>query len=265
MFRPPFHTLLKEKRLSAGFTQKEAAEICGLKCKRWSNLERGYRYPNDKERKRIGRLLRLGNTFVAPPGAVGKLLNSTRALAPNRKPFFPRQDRPTFVRFRAGSRRHPVLIEELTEIVTARPDFAYCEFVCNKISCDSSLETLFLLYLMARHAAPGFFPPSALGRTPNAIVDDRGRTQVGLRPRPCLVFEKKFYFFQVSFSLSRIVRVDILRWNDGWSVLELNGAGHDGREDWCRKEELGIDVTYLSEADVVELCERLLRRSELAV
>ena len=251
MFRPPFHIKMKEKRLTLGLTQRQAAQRCGISRERWSNLERGYRAPNKAEQRILFALLGLGDCFVAPPEVMRRLRNSARTMAPNRKPFLPHQDRPTFVRFRASSRLYPELTTLLLSLVKARSDFTLCEYVCHKISCDSSLESLFLLYLLALGAKPGFYAPAHLGRTPHPIVDDRGRQEVDVCTRPCLMIDQKYYFFQVSFSVSRVVRVDVLRWNEGWSVIELNGTGHDDRLDPWKEQAINLPTTCLTESEVI--------------
>jgi transcriptional regulator with XRE-family HTH domain len=244
---------MKEKRLTLGLTQKQASRRCGISRERWSSLERGYRSPKKAEQRILSALLGLDHCFVAPPEVMRQLRNSALSMAPNHKPFIPHQDRPTFVRFRASSRLYPELTTQLLSLVRTRSDFALCEYVCHKTSCDSSLESLLLLYLLALGAKPGFYAPAHLGRTPHPIVDDRGRQEVDVRTRPCLMIDQKYYFFQVSFSVSRVVRVDVLRWDEGWSVIEIDGSGHDDRLDSWKEQAINLPTMHLTESDLIRI------------
>lgn len=258
MFHPLFHLAMREQRLNLGITQYEAGMRCGLSSNRWSNIECGHRTPTSQEQRRIAIALGLRQGhFVAPRSAILALSNSGSRLAEKFRPFFSHQDRPTFIRFRACQKRFPSLTSDLLAVVSSRSDFALCESLCHLISCDSWLESLHLLYLLACGAEPCLLAPERLGRLSVPVVSDTGRNLRGLNPRPCLVLDGSFYFFQVSFILESLVRVDVLRWDGCWSVLEIDGRGHDSFGDRQRLNGLQLRVERIDERALLELCEEL--------
>jgi hypothetical protein len=226
--------------------------------RRWSALERGYRAPNAKENYQISRLLGLRKCFVTPPKSTQRLLHNGMYLTTVHRPFYPKRDRLTYIRYRTLWKRHPELVRALEIRVLARPDVGLCEEICHRISCDSSLESLHLLYLLASGAKPALHGPETLGRLPQAVTDDRGKELVGLRPRPCLVLDSSYYFFQVSFRFSSVVRYDVLIWDGKWSTVEINGDGHDPTRDHWKAEALGLPMSYLHESQLVLLAEQLV-------
>ena len=257
MFKVPFHIRLKDRRTHLGYTQRKLADSCGLSPGRISNLERGLRNPTVEECRLLDKFLSLGTYFVAPREWYRQMRDNAASHSPRIRAFAPTQDRPTFIRYRACCNAYPFLTKNLLESITARQDFVLCECICHQIPCESALEALFLLYLLARNAKPGFLQPSSLGRTPHPIVDDRGREEIDTKARSCLILDSRYYFFQVSFAVGKTVRVDVLRWDEGWSVIELNGPGHDERQDPWKGSSLELPVHYVSESELVFRCQRL--------
>lgn len=238
-------------------TQRQAAEMIGMSRSRWSNLECGHRRPTNTEIREVSELLGLGDCFV-PPYSINKTLLSNGArLVEYRESYFPHQDRTTHTRYGACRRRVPRLTAELRSLVFDRKDSNACQAMSHRISCDSWLEALYLLYLQASGAKPALIAPETLGRLHQPIVDDTGRRLVGLHPRPCFILDGCFHFFQVSFYLSRVIRVDILRWDGSWSIVELDGMGHVSSNDVDRERLLGLPVTRLRPSDVILFCQDL--------
>ena len=257
MFKPTFFQKMRERRLELSMTQRQAAELIGMSRSRWSNLECGHRRPTDTERREVAELLGLSDCFV-PPYSINKtLLSNGVRLVECRESYFPHQDRSTHTRYGACRSRVPRLTAKLRSIVLDRSDSNTCQAISHRISCESWLEALYLLYLQASGAKPALIAPETLGRLHQPIVDDTGRRLVGLNPRPCFVLDGCFHFFQVSFCLSRIIRVDILRWDGSWSVVELDGMGHISSHDMERDRWLGLPVTRFRSCDVISFCQNL--------
>lgn len=251
MFKRKFSNTLLYARLRLGERQHSLAKACGIKPGRWSDLETGRRLPTTLETIKIRRRLQLGDFFVAPPAFFRNLRDASARWLGSDKPYFAHQDRPTHVRYRACLRDYGAIARAMVDRVEARPDFDYCQQLCHVVSCDSTLEVLNLLYLLYLGAEPGFVRPTSLGHTPCPIVDGATRLEVGHRPHPCLKLGDAIYFFQVTFRGSRKIRVDVLRWNHGWRVFELNGVGHIGRNDHKREAELGIPISWISEEELL--------------
>ena len=259
MFKPLFCLRMRERRLELSLTQKQASELIGMSQTRWSNLECGHRRPTNNEKKKLSALLGLGDCFVPPYSITRTLLSNGARLVECRKPYFSNQDRTTHTRYNACRRRVPILTAQLTSMVHSREDSDACRAISHRISCESWLEALYLLFLQASGAKSALIAPETLGRLHQPIVDDTGRRLTGLNPRPCFVLDGSFHFFQVSFYLSRVMRVDILRWDGSWSVIELDGRGHDPASDLERERELGLPVTRFRAQDVISLCQDLTR------
>jgi len=141
----------------------------------------------------------------------------------------------------------------------SRRDFDLCMHLCHRISCESWLECLHLLYVVASGAQPCLLAPARLDHLPQTIVNDTGRQFEGLSPHPCFVLDGCFIFFQVSLALSKTARVDVLRWDGRWTVLEIDGKGHDFQNDRRRAFEVAIPVRRLDESELLDLCGSLVR------
>lgn len=221
---------------------------------RWSDLERGYRKPNPEEFRLLSHFLN-GKVFVPPPAANRTLLDQAARHSPPQQIFYPNQDRHTYIRFRACAKEYPTLTQALMDRIENRDDFDFCEYLCHRISCDSKLEPLHLLYLLSSGAVPGFRAPYQFGHTRWPIVDCRGRREVGFRPRPCMLLDGTWYFFQVSFKASPIIRVDTLCWNESWYLLEINGQGHDFSRDKRNAAVLELPMKCITTQQLTGLVE----------
>lgn len=261
MFKPQFHTRLRERREESGRTQTQAAEACGIEPDRWSQLERGRRIPSERELRVIGNSLRLGDVFVPPGKATKQLLDNGARLAPAVKPFLVPQDRETYRRYRRLLGRHGGLARALEERLRRRPDFPLIQKFCHHVRCDSYLEALHLTCRLVEGATPGLLEPARFDPTPLHIVDPRTRKYVGSRPHLCVVQGANYDFFQVSFLGHIVHRVDVLRWNGGWRVIELDGEGHSSLGDPEREKAIGLPTTRLKSEDVVRMGWELIRRA----
>jgi DNA-binding XRE family transcriptional regulator len=246
MFKKLFHVRMRERRCERSLLQTQAAHLCDMTPQRWSDLERGYRLPSQTEFELVSSLLGLRQVFVPPRSANKLLLNRASCQVPTPQPFFPHQDRLTHIRFRACARQYPGLVDGLLRRVARRADFRLCEYLCHRISCDSNLEPLHLLYLLSLWAEPGLYTPALCGHTRWPIVDCKGTKEVGFRPRPCMRLDDTFYFFQVSFRASSVMRVDTLCWDGAWYILEIDGRGHDFTGDATRARELELPMRTLN-------------------
>ena len=261
MFKPQFHTRLRERREESGLTQKQAAEACKIDPDRWSQLERGRRIPSEHELKVIGSYFRLGPVFVAPRKATKQLLDNGARLAPPVTPFFVPQDRMTYARYRMLMARQGGLARTLEERLWSRRDFDLCQQFCHQVRCDSYLETLYLKCRLFEGATPSLLEPARFGPTPLPIVDPRTRKYVGARPHLCLIQGKTYEFIQVSFFGPIVYRVDVLQWNGEWRVIELDGEGHSPDGDPEREQAIALPTTRLQTADVVSMGWDLIRRT----
>ena len=70
-----------------------------------------------------------------------------------------------------------------------------------------------------------------------------------------MILDGTWYFFQVSFKKNGTHRVDALCWNGSWSVVEINGAGHDSSRDEERAREIGLPTRYWTEQQLIEMVE----------
>lgn len=252
MFNIPYKQNLRNARLKAQLTQAQAAAKIGMSRQRWSHLEVGSRRPSQEERRAINQLLGVYQGFIPPPSVLRKLADSGRRAFPEGPVHFPPQDRPTHVRYFAALRRHQRLTLELSNRIRQRPDFEVCEFFCHAIALESYLEALYVLRLIAEGAKPALVSPAQLGRTPHSIVEPRSRDCIDHHRLLCLVDNGVFRFFQVSFSTPQVYRVDCLLWDRGWSVLEIDGGGHDSSQDIGRSQALGMKVERLSCQEILE-------------
>ena len=249
MINVPFTYNLESRRRKAGLTKQQAAQMSSMTRQRWSAIERGQGRPTAEEFRQMEALLGMLQGPVKPSRVFQALLNRGRREAPTPLPYFPPQDRPSFKRFHAAGQRCPQLVARLASKIAARADFAICDFLCDRIAFDSYAEVLFALHLLANGAVPSLVAPAWLGaQTPCEIVEPELRNAVGHRPTPCLIHGENFYFFQVSFETPRVYTVDALSWSraSGWSVLEVDGGGHDSRYDAERETAIGLPTRRIS-------------------
>lgn len=253
MFRPQFHIEMRKQRERFGLTQSAAAKLCGLTSDRWCHLEIGFRNPSEDEFKTLCSKLGIKNVSTGPKSANRELRKNGNRRFLKAKRYFAPRDRESYVRYRAAQKSYPTQMRQLGELVWSRPDAPFLEYFCHNVQFDSGLEVLFLMHLLAQGAKPMWGVPLALGHLPHPVIDPRNFEEVGQRQHLCLGREDTIYFLQVTFRCTETIRVDILRrYRGGWSVVELNGRGHDGSKDSFRALLLGLPVLQINEAEVVE-------------
>jgi len=166
---------------------------------------------------------------------------------------------------RAARRRHPLLIDALQLRLRKRPDYpALCAFT-SRVALQSGHEALFYLALLDRAAQVRCISPYSLDAFPCKIVDPRTRKNVGQLRHLCLHLDGTYYFFQIGLMPGSVYCVDVLVWRDGvWSVLEIDGEGHDAGGDAERDAAIPLAVTRWSAGDVENFARGVERRSRAA-
>ena len=126
MQKPQFHIKMKRRRKELSLSQREAAENCGLKPRRWSTLERNVRQPTDLELETISRFLKLGSYERPIPKLHQFLVSQASRLARTAQAFLARQDRSSHQRFRKCRRSYPDLTRRLCSKIDNRTDARHC-------------------------------------------------------------------------------------------------------------------------------------------
>lgn len=260
MFQPVFHCILKQRRQAHKLRQLDLGRQCHIPWKKIGLFEQGRRVPSEDELRRLEAVLGSFDTCVFRPA---RYLETLRNLSARRRashlPYFPPWDRPAAVRFHAARKQHPDLVRSLESCTRGRPDFALVNYFTAQLSCGSAVECLYLLSLLARGGQPALAPPLGFRRLPHPVVDPITREWVCHRPFPAIVLGEAHHFFQVSMLTPRLYTVDVLRWDGAWTVVEIDGRGHDGRGDQERDQAIGLPVKRLSGNDVIEIARDALR------
>lgn len=243
---------MRQRRLELEVTQFQAASACQMSRSRWSDIERGVRSPRQSELWSIAAFLGIREFLVRPTHRKRYLLAQGARLTPPPMMFKSHQDRSSYVRYCVCRRTYPELTRDLSSLISRRSDSARCWDLAQEISFDSSLEVLNFLTSLASGARPALITPASLGHTPRALVDPKTRREVGYCYQHCLVGSNSVEFFQQCFLVEHTVRVDVLRWNNGWSIVEINGKGHNCAFDEQRASALLLPTSWLTEEDVIE-------------
>ncbi|HIB68290.1 MAG TPA: XRE family transcriptional regulator [Phycisphaerales bacterium] len=259
MFRPQFHKEMRRRRKKRNLTQKAAADMCKMSPFRWSHLETGRRVPSPLETDDICSLLQMSaDRYSLVPHAIQRtLLDDGQSLLPTPPLFFANQDRTPYIRFRAALNSHRNLVHPLTTLVRKRPDYERVEYFCHNLALDSNLEAMFVLVLLAKGAVPILIAPLQLGHLPRPVIDPSNFAEVGHHRHLCLKLQENYYFFQLSFRASRILRVDVLLRDETWSVIEIDGAGHNHSQDGSRYE-LELPVNSVTEYSLLNTARDVL-------
>ena len=265
MYETTFHSALRSARKAAKLTLKQLQKRSGVEAWRLSRLERGSALPNLQERDRLARVLSthsfdLRRAPTRPPRLYQKLRHRGLRYLKVEKPFYPPCDRESRIRFAAAMRRYPKEMGSLTALLQQRGDFQEVNSFSERVSLDSADECLFYTSLLAQGAKPAMHPPYALSpRLRHEVVCPDTREPVGFRPFPCLVTDEGLYFLQVGLATPRLYVVDFLRHHEGrWSVVEIDGDGHDSSYNIEKDAALAVPVLRLSEEQVIESAGRVL-------
>lgn len=257
MFNIPYNQIISNQRRLAELTQTEAATKVGWGLHRWNDIERGKRRPTVAERQAIYELLGVERGFVRPARVLRRLCDNGRKALDKPPLYLPTQDRPPHIRYFSLLRQHRDVTQRITDTIRRRSDYKDCEFFCHGLALDSYLEALHVMRLLEAGATPALLPPARLARTPRPIVDPVTRSPISQHKMLCLVLEGSYYFFQISFTTPQVLRVDCLRWSGKWTAIEIDGEGHDGRNDPQRSQLLELPVVRIS-------ADELLLRSKAA-
>lgn len=264
MLEKSFHETLRWKRRQLNITQTRLAQDIGISQPRMSEIERGLIRPTDLEFVALVRRLSLGfsgGLAVRPARIVRYLVDQGRAVLPKAEPYFPRPDRSPRVRFLALQRKHPELASRLKSALKNREDYRELNYFCSQLALDSADEALYVLHRLSLGAKPCLLAPGTLAPLPCPVVCPESRSAIAHRPLPCLILEETFEFFQLTFATPRLFRVDVLTYCGGWSCLEIDGEGHDSREDGEKALALGIPIRRLKGDELRQLAEPAPLRS----
>lgn len=268
MYQITFHSTLRSARKHSQETLRALAGRCGVVAGRLTRLERGLTAPTHQERQLLAnafplRKLELLNAAAHPPRLYQGFKSRGLRFVQTQKPFYPPRDRESRVRLAAAKRIYPVETASLLRLVESHPNLSEVNAFCEKLSIGSSLECLFITTLFAQKAEPANVAPAWLApRTPLPAVCPKTREPVESRPFPCIVSDEGLFIPQVTFAAHRLYTVDFLRFfDDTWSVVELDGKGHDPHGDSERTLVLGLPVLRLTEKQVLERAHSVLRRA----
>ena len=244
-----FGEMIREARKSKGLLQKEVERTLRLRRGRLSDLERNRRAPTTRELNDLARLLEIPLPWLkATVDSYEPKLARERQRFWLDPRFYPRQQRPSYVRLAHARERYPQVVKELEWELDERPDLKSVQLYLRDQAFDSCLELVCHLKLLAQGAVPGWEAPAAWGFEAETVIDPGTGLRIGARRRPALYLAgpiEAIVFAQVGVLLSRRVRLDLLVGTAaGWKCLEFDGLGHDPRLDHIR-EELSIPVTRL--------------------
>ncbi|GMU57906.1 MAG: hypothetical protein AMXMBFR33_70520 [Candidatus Xenobia bacterium] len=258
---PSFAFLLRTLRREAGLTQKQLGDATNIRQRQISRFERDQALPTREQHARIARVLQ------RDPSRLGRALfrqeQGRNGLAPLPHGFLqhfgrsPKMHEPT-TSVSLTARIHTAIgddsgFETLARAALQEPGFA--RFVAVAPS-DSSEEARWWVGLSLQGARFSPFTHARLGWEGPPIIpygDHRcacGRLWPALyveRPVPMVFFPQVRIKTPAGF---RRVDVNVAMAGKGFFAVEINGEGHRGARDHLRSGELGMDVVYLSPADV---------------
>lgn len=210
--------------------------------------------PRRSEIRKMERILGGLQGSLQPYRALHRLAEGRGRLNPRLAPYFPERKGPSHACFRAAGQRSPEVATKLASRVSARSDFALCDYFCDLVALGSCSEAFFVLHLLASGAEPALAAPAWMELpTPYPIVDPVFHEPVGDRPCPCLVAGGDFYFFQITFALPEIATVDVLHWrqNRRWGVIAIDA--HDSYGPAVGGNSVGLPLRLVRAEDLEAL------------
>lgn len=252
--------ILKDARTRLGLTQYDLAEKTRIARSRISSLERGVGLPSIEEQRILCPVLGIAPSRMAqaaPTELRPRLANERKGLAP-RGPYEQPRDRPSEFRYRAAWKNYPDTLRPLELKLQDHPDLSWLGVYLRDAVFDSGLEMLASLHLLAAGARPGWVSPQSAGFVQLPIVDPITREMTGHHPYPALAWEGGMLFPQVSLRGRRqLCTVDLLmgmKTKRGleWIDVEIDGRGHDTRNDDQRADELGLLVVRFETSEIVD-------------
>ncbi|MCA9790661.1 MAG: helix-turn-helix transcriptional regulator [Candidatus Eremiobacteraeota bacterium] len=252
-----FGDQIRTARKAKRYTQTEVEKQLGFRPGRLSDLENNRRPPTPAELVKLASLLDVvaGHLRATLEEAERDSLAAARKrFAPSTR-FYPKQDRPSFVRLLAARQRYPEHCRHLEWLIDDRPDLRQVQVYLRDQAFDSRLEMLAHLQLLANGAWPCWESPAAWGFEAETIIDPVSGARVGWRRRPALYLpgaQEAIVFGQVGVLLSRRACLDLLvGTRSGWMCVEFDGKGHDPWADAIR-DELSIPLVRLEEDRVLD-------------
>lgn len=280
-----FHEQLKYERQQRGWTQRELGRRAGISRSVVSHLESGVKPPSSSERAGLVRALKLSRDMLGearPSGGRGgwPAWQSTRLWEEFRKrPERYRLDRerPNWFRLRAARKQYPALYDKLLWQALKVHGRVVLRDLIHFGCIDSGLEAMAWLQLLVAGVIVSYVSLARLGWCRLPVLDYPGSQVVNDRLWPAFVFKHPFLcalFPQVRLKPweSKAYRLDFLacvRWEDRliWVNVEVDGAGHDPREDETRTQNLRLPRVQLTEEDILapDFMARLQRKLVEAV
>ncbi len=204
-------------------------------------------------------------------------------LGRDRKVYHPPKDRPMSVRLAAARDRWPDPVGRLEAHLSRLPEHARMSRFLTRVCCGSAEEAFFDLRLLAASARCVQASGLRAGFRQRPIIDPETGHVVGDLRVPALELElgglRLLLLPQVSIQVIartpdgirvRTLTVDflvkaVLDGRASWLILEVDGAGHDGRGDRERSQQLGLPLLRMTTEDIESeqcldrLAERLLQ------
>lgn len=273
-------------RARCGWTQEELALKAGCHPGRIANIETGRRHAPTHEVERLAEALDVTTTYLiagtdwSPDNDKAWLKSNTQLVQswfPQRRPVAPSDSR-IFWHLTKALERYPETTRERWHRVLALPDCGPIMRFMPKLPCDSDLEGLFLLELLALGCLPfrlalsqlGFSsaPVRHLGLPPGASEWRYPGLALDISPELRLVFlpQIRVGLRKDPYRLDCLLGV-IIAGRCSWLNLEVDGFAHDGRVDDLRTINVDLDTARLKEADVLapNLLDLILARVEAAL
>ncbi|MGE0490061.1 MAG: helix-turn-helix domain-containing protein [Vulcanimicrobiota bacterium] len=251
-----FGEQIRTARKGKQWTQRQVEARLELRRGRLSDLENNRRPPTASELIELARLLevpvgRLRSTLDEPEE--DSLAAARKRFAPSNR-FYPKQDRPSFVRLVAARQKYPEQCRQLEWLIGDRPDLSKVQLYLRDQAFDSRLEMLAHLQLLVEGARPCWESPAAWGFESETVIDPVSGLGIGGRRRPALYLagpSEAIIFAQVGVLLSRRACLDLLvGTRSGWHFVELDGKGHDPWTDALR-DEVSIPIVRFNEDEVL--------------
>jgi transcriptional regulator with XRE-family HTH domain len=274
MFVPlPFGCKVRKIRQARHLTQTALAKAARLSRPRLCDIERARRRARIEEVRCLAQALDMepaeltrGTDWEVPRTPTQARRVERRFYRPFK--FAPPRDRDFRVRLAAARRGYPERVARLEQLVDARRDRTRVLRFLMTVACDSDLEAMFILELLATGAALTRQSPQILGFRKHAIVHPATLEVVGHCRFPSLALKLRslevLLFPQVSLrpllarrgcAQSQTHTVDFLiavRLGStvSWGVVEIDGNGHSSRGDREREEHLDLPAVRLASVEV---------------
>ena len=252
-FPKTFGERLKALRRERGLSQRELESACGFSWSLLSKFEKGERRPLERHRTALAQALQLtetqlweGTDLHCSPGPPPDWVDR-RCGVEWRRPEWTVERR-----FASTQKSYAWPCAEAVAQISKNPAREPLSVLFRDIWVDSNLETIYWLRL-AGQASPHWLAPLECNFRLHPVVCPRTGQSWGDLPHPCLITEKPFraiFFPQVTLLVNgHAHRPDCLVcWGEEWSIIEIDGKGHDSTNDSQRDAERRMPVLRLDTA-----------------